>query len=118
MSPTDFPDEAYFKGKPLYSFGYGLSYTTFRYANLRVGLDVSVDVTNSGMRDGDEVVQLYVRFPKSKVERPLKQLCGFERVSIPRGQTRTVHIPLKASSLAYWDETRNAWSTEKGTVEI
>jgi beta-glucosidase len=109
----------YFKGKPpLYPFGYGLSYTTFRYSNLRVGLDVSVDVTNSGLRDGDEVVQLYVRFPKSKVERPLKQLAGFERVSIPRGQTRTVHIPLKASALAYWDEARNAWSTETEPIEI
>jgi beta-glucosidase len=70
------------------------------------------------LRDGEEVVQLYVRFPNSKVERPLKQLSGFERVSIPRGQTRTVSIPLKASSLAYWDETRNAWSTEKGTVQV
>jgi beta-glucosidase len=108
----------YFKGKPLYPFGYGLSYTTFQYSKLRVGLDVSVDVTNTGMRDGDEVVQLYARFPKSKVERPLKQLIGFERVSIPRGQTRTVHIPLKASSLAYWDEVRNGWSTETGTVEV
>ena len=117
----------YFKKTPLYPFGYGLSYTTFRYSKLRVSapslkqggeVTVSVDVANSGLRDGEEVVQLYVRFPNSKVERPLKQLGGFERVSIPRGQTRTVSIPLKASSLAYWDETRNAWSTEKGTVQV
>ena len=77
-----------------------------------------MDVANSGLRDGDEVVQVYVRFPGSKVERPLKQLSGFERVSIPRGQSRTVKVPLKASSLAYWDETRNAWSTELGPVEV
>jgi len=117
----------YFKKTPLYPFGYGLSYTTFRYSKLRVSapslkqggeVTVSVDVANSGLRDGEEVVQLYVRFPNSKVERPLKQLSGFERVSIPRGQTRTVSIPLKASSLAFWDETRNGWSTEPGTVQV
>jgi beta-glucosidase len=117
----------YFKGKPLYPFGYGLSYTTFRYSNLRVSaeslkaggeIDLSVDVTNTGTRDGHEVVQVYVRFPSSKVERPIKQLSGFERVSIPHGQTRTVRVPLKASSLAYWDEMRNGWTTEPGQVRV
>ena len=117
----------YFKKTPLYPFGYGLSYTTFRYSRLRVSapslkqggeVTVSVDVANSGLRDGEEVVQLYVRFPNSKVERPVKQLSGFERVSIPRGHSRTVRIPLKASSLAYWDETKNGWSTEPGKVQV
>ncbi len=117
----------YFKEKPLYPFGYGLSYTTFRYSNLRVSapvlkpggeVSVSVDVTNTGARDGDEVVQLYVRFSRSKVERPLKELRGFDRVSIPHGQTRTVRVPLKASTLAYWDEIRNGWSTEPGPVQV
>jgi len=117
----------YFKGKPLYPFGYGLSYTKFQYANLQVSaptlkaggeVNVSVDVANTGERDGDEVVEVYARVSGSKVERPLKQLIGFERVAIPRGKTRTVRIPLKASSLAYWDETRNGWSTEPGPVQV
>ena len=117
----------YFKGKPLYPFGYGLSYTTFQYSRLRMSAPrlgkrgevlVVVDVTNAGTRDGDEVVQVYVRFSGSKVERPLKELAGFQRVSIPHGRTQTVWIPLKASALAYWDETRNAWSTETGPVQI
>ena len=117
----------YFKGKPLYPFGYGLSYTTLQYSRLRISAPrlakrgevlVVVDVTNAGTRDGEEVVQVYVRFSGSKVERPLKELAGFQRVKIPHGRTQTVWIPLKASALAYWDETRNAWSTETGPVEI
>jgi len=117
----------YFKGKPLYPFGYGLSYTKFQYSNVQVSaptlkaggeVNVSVDVANTGERDGDEVVEVYVRGSGSKVERPLKQLAGFERTAIPRGKTRTVRIPLKASSLAYWDETRNGWSIEPGPVQI
>jgi beta-glucosidase len=117
----------YFNGKPLYPFGYGLSYTTFQYSRLRISaprlrkraeVEVVVDVTNTGTRDGDEVVQVYVRFAGSKVARPLKELAGFKRVSIPRGATRTVWVPLKGSALAYWDETRNAWSTETGPVQI
>src|ERR1039457_1371025 len=79
---------------------------------------VVVDVTNTGTRDGDEVVQVYVRFSGSKVERPLKELAGFQRVKIPHGRTQTVWIPLKGSALAYWDETQNAWSTETGPVQI
>ena len=87
----------YFQGEPQYAFGYGLSYTTFAYANLRTSapslarggaIDVSVDVTNTGSRAGDEVVQLYVRYPESKVERPLKQLRGFQRVTLAPGETR------------------------------
>lgn len=80
----------YFKGEPLYPFGYGLSYTTFKYAKLRVssGL-VRVDVTNTGKRAGEEVVQLYVR-------RPEKQLRGFQRVSLKAGEKRTVEMALQA----------------------
>jgi beta-glucosidase len=101
----------YFKGEPLYPFGYGLSYTTFSYANLRASsarvakdgaITVSVDVTNTGNRTGDEVVQLYVKHLMSKVERPVEELKGFERVTLKPNETRTVEIPLKASALAYW----------------
>ncbi len=93
----------YFRGEPQYPFGYGLSYTTFAYANLRTSapslarggaIDVSVDVTNTGARAGDEVVQLYVRYPESKVDRPLKQLRGFQRVALAPGETRTVALRL------------------------
>jgi len=81
----------YFKGEPLYPFGFGLSYTTFQYAHLRVrGGTVSVEVTNKGKRAGDEVVQLYVR------SAGLKQLRGFQRVSLKPRETRTVEMPVKA----------------------
>jgi beta-glucosidase len=117
----------YFKGKPLYPFGYGLSYTTFQYSRLRISapslpkrgeVEVAVDITNTGTRDGDEVMQVYVGFSGSKVARPLKQLTGFKRVSIPSGRTRTVWVPLKGSALAYWDETQNGWLTETGPVQV
>ena len=81
----------YFKGEPLYPFGYGLSYTTFRYSNLHFHSGtVSLQVTNTGKRAGDEVVQVYARHAG------LKQLRGFERVSLKRDETRTVEMPLRA----------------------
>ena len=84
---------------PLYPFGYGLSYTTFEYANLRFpGDSVSVDVTNTGSLAGDEVVQIYVRDLVASTVRPRKQLCGFRRVSIGPGECVTVTIPLPRSA--------------------
>jgi len=117
----------YAKEEPLYPFGFGLSYTTFQYANLRTSANrlqagsevtVSVDVTNTGARDGDEVVEFYVRHLGSKVDRPARELKGFSRVNIPRGQMRTVTVPLKAESLAYWDEAANKFVVEPESVEI
>ncbi len=81
-------------------------------------VDVSVDLTNTGRRRGDEVVQLYVRYPASKVERPAKQLRGFRRVSLEPGETRTVRLPLAAADLAYWDSGRHAFVVEPGPVEL
>ena len=115
----------YFKGTPLYPFGFGLSYTTFSYsdlktspASLRDSTIVSVNVRNTGKRDGDEVVQLYVSYPDSKVERPMKQLKGFKRVFISAGESKTVKIPLKAEDLAYWNVAKHAFTVEKGRVKL
>ncbi len=117
----------YFTGEPQYPFGYGLSYTTFALANLRASattlardgaLTVSVDLTNTGSREGDEVVQLYVRYPQSKVSRPLKQLRAFQRVTVAAGATATVSLSLAAADLAYWDEAAHAWVVEPGPVEL
>jgi beta-glucosidase len=117
----------YFKGKPLYPFGYGLSYTTFKYSNLRTSsrqlakhgtIILSVDVTNTGSRAGDDVVQMYVRHLASKVSRPREELEGFQRVTVQPGQTRTVEIPFPASRLAYWNVAANAFRVEAEPVRI
>ncbi|MBN2347865.1 MAG: glycoside hydrolase family 3 C-terminal domain-containing protein [Bacteroidales bacterium] len=99
----------YFKGEPLYPFGYGLSYTTFRYNNLNINkeyhigdlVEVAVDVTNTGKMAGDEVVQLYVSNLDAKVPVPIRTLKGFKRVNILPGETKTVHflIPSDAFSI-------------------
>jgi len=117
----------YFKGEPLYPFGYGLSYTTFRYSNLKTSsatlakdgtVTVSVDVKNTGKVPGDAVAQLYVSHLGSKVERPGKELKGFQRVTLKAGETKTVQIPLKASTLAYWDEKDGALEVEVEPVKV
>jgi beta-glucosidase len=117
----------YFKGEPLYPFGYGLTYTTFKYSNLRTSssqlakdgaLTVSVDVTNTGSRTGDDVVQMYVKHLGSKVERPREELKGFHRVTIQPGETKTVQIPLKASTLAWWDEKLPGFRVEAEPIRV
>jgi beta-glucosidase len=117
----------YSKSEPLYPFGYGLSYTTFKYSNLHVSPDhvtdagtitVSMDVTNTGKRDGDDVVQMYATHLNSKVDRPAKQLEGFKRVNLAAGQTKTVELPLKAEALAYWDVQTHKWVLERDKVKI
>jgi beta-glucosidase len=117
----------YFKGEPLYPFGYGLSYTTFKYSNLRTSapqlakdgaVTVSVDVTNTGAVAGDAVVQLYVKHLASKVVRPNEELKGFRRVAVKPGETRTVEIPLKASTLAWWDEKLPGFRVEAEPVSV
>jgi beta-glucosidase len=117
----------YFKGEPLYPFGFGLSYTTFKYSNLRTSstqlardgaVTVSVDVTNTGNRAGDAVVQLYVKHLRSKVERPREELKGFKRVTIGPNETKTVEIPLKASTLAWWDEKLPGFRVEAEPVSL
>jgi beta-glucosidase len=117
----------YFKGDPLYPFGFGLSYTTFKFSNIKTSeprlakdgtVTVSVDVTNTGTRGGDEVVQLYVQHQHSAVERPREELEGFQRITVDAGQTKTVDIPLPASRLAYWDVRTHAWRVEAEPVSL
>ncbi len=112
--------------EPQYPFGYGLSYTTFELSNLVAQktlrkdgkTNIRVNVSNTGERDGDEVVQLYVRYPESHVERPAKQLRGFQRITVSAGETGTANISLAAADLAYWDVNSHAWVVETGPVEL
>jgi beta-glucosidase len=117
----------YFAGQPLYPFGHGLSYTTFAYGDLRVlgealgpdqGVDVAVDVTNTGDRAGDEVVQLYVAYPGAAVDRPIRELRGFERIHLAPGQTRTVTFTVSGRDVAYWDVDGDRWMIEDAPVRV
>jgi len=114
----------YHKGNVLYPFGYGLSYTTFQYGQARIlrqdkkAIEVSVPVTNTGSHDGDEIVQLYVAYPDSKVEHPQKQLKAFERVHIRKGETKEVVLSIQRSDLTYWDTARHAFVPEKGCLHF
>jgi beta-glucosidase len=112
--------------EPLYAFGFGLSYTTFRFENLRVAPEqiqvggtarVSVDMTNTGSREGDEVPQLYVHQKVASVTRPVKQLAGFERVSLKPGETRTVEFTVGPDALSLIDADGHK-IIEPGAFEI
>jgi beta-glucosidase len=117
----------YYNGSPLYPFGYGLSYTTFAYANFAVApttisptgsAAISVDVSNTGSRSGDEVVQLYAHDTVASVPRPIKELRGFRRIHLEPGQSQKVTFTLAAKDLAFWDVTRHAWRVEDGVFDI
>jgi len=114
----------YAKAKPLFPFGHGLSYSKFKYSGFKVSkpeagvITLSLDVTNCGKLDGDEVVQIYAQYPGSKVQRPERQLRGFKRVSVPAGQKVRVEIPIKVEDLAYWSEADHKWIVEKGRVRF
>ncbi|WP_312870098.1 glycoside hydrolase family 3 protein [Streptomyces himalayensis] len=109
----------YFKGDPLYAFGYGLSYTTFAYGQVKpVSGGYEVAVTNTGKRAGDEVVQLYTHQRVSRDKQPLKQLKAFQRVSLKPGETKTVKLKVRALDLAHWDVTRSKWVVETGTYDV
>ncbi len=117
----------YLRDKPLYAFGFGLSFTKFAYSNLKSSasaiktgeeVSVSVDVKNIGGRDGDEVVQMYCAYPGSAVPRPFEELKGFARVSLKAGEQKTVRLRLPAKSLSYWNNKSAAFALEQGKVEI
>lgn len=113
--------------KPLFPFGFGLSYTTFRFSNLEVSpksatsegnITVSFDVTNTGQREGADVAQVYVGDPSAKVERPVKELKGFEKVRLSPGETKHVSLTLDRRSLAYWDMKGNDWRVDPGEFKV
>ena len=109
----------YFRGKPLYAFGHGLSYTGFEYSNLAVQqtdatLHVGFTIKNTGPFDGDEVAQVYVKLPERNTPMPIKELKGFKRLNIKRGDQQNVQIDIIASSFRYWDETVSAFVHPKG----
>lgn len=117
----------YFKGKPLYAFGYGLSYSIFDYKMVEVSANtlkengivmVSVTLVNTSSRDGEEVVQLYVAHPNSKIERPVKELKAFSREALKAGETKKVTLTLRAKDLEYWNEKKQRFELESETLEL
>ena len=109
--------------KPMYAFGHGLSYVDFNYGAVRAsagkkGIQVSFPLTNAGQMAADEVVQLYVSRPDSKVEWPEKELKAFARVSLQPGETRTVTLEIASDDLRYWNVDKNAWDLEHGRLEL
>ena len=112
--------------EPLYPFGYGLSYTTFRYGDLQLSnnsmnengkITASVTVTNTGNYDADEIVQMYIRDMVGSVARPVKELKGFERIHLKKGESRTVSFDITAEQLKFYNSALN-WVCEPGEFEV
>jgi beta-glucosidase len=117
----------YDKNPPLFPFGHGLTYTTFKYSNLGfnknkkgndVTLTVSFDLTNSGNYDSDEIPQVYIGYISSKTERPAKALKGYKRVFIKKGETKKITIDINPADLATWDVKQQKWITENGRIKL
>ena len=114
----------YHQGPVLYPFGYGLSYSDFTYEKIesvkqdKKNIRVTVSVKNTSGRDGEEVVQLYASYPDSKVERPSKQLRAFKRIPIKAGETREVTLTVPKEELGYWNEGKQMFVVEPGTVKL
>lgn len=112
---------------PLFPFGFGLSYTTFSYSNLRLSsthidpddtLHVTVDITNTGQRAGKEVAQLYIRDVAASLQRPEKELKSFAKVQLAPGETKTVTFAIARDSLAYYDDLAHQWVAEAGEFKL
>lgn len=113
--------------RPAYVFGHGLSYTTFAFANLNVAqpwilsggrVTVSVDLKNTGARTGDEVAQLYIHQRQGTGARPVRELKGFQRVTLKPGETRTVRFSLGPDELRYWNAAARDWVIDPGTFDV
>jgi beta-glucosidase len=112
---------------PLYPFGYGLSYTTFEFSNLEVSapqikigktVTINVDVTNTGSREGDEVVQLYIHQKWGSDSRPMRELKGFERITLQPGEKKTVTFQLGPDELGYWSTNANCWIQDAAAFDL
>jgi beta-glucosidase len=113
--------------KPLYPFGYGLSYSTFKFANLRLtkksmGVsdtnEVSVDVTNTGSVSGDAVAEIYIHQRYGSASRPVRELKGFERIALQPGETKTLKFPLGTDQLQYWNPQSRGWVVEPTEFDV
>ena len=103
----------------VFPFGYGLSYTSFAYSDLKVTADsVSLTVTNTGARDGAEIVQVYIAKPGAEVFRPAQELKAFARVPLAAGESRTVTLPLDDKAFRYWNTRTDCWEVEGGRYEV
>ena len=112
-----------YKVEPEFAFGYGLSYTSFEYSNLKLSksgkqVSVSFQVKNTGKRAGAEVPQVYVHQQKSALPRPEKELKGFSKVFLQPGETKTVQLTLDESAFKYFDDHKNSWVLEPGGFDI
>ncbi|MBE6251359.1 MAG: glycosyl hydrolase [Bacteroidales bacterium] len=106
--------------KPLFAFGHGLSYTTFEYGQAKCrksgdGFKVSLDVTNTGAREGQEIVQLYISDHESSLERPVKELKGFRKIRLAPGETKEVTFEIEPDMLKFYDPAQSGWVLEKGS---
>lgn len=113
--------------KPLYPFGFGLSYTSFEYSNISVSksdfhpeekIAVKFELKNTGSAAGSEIAQLYIRDVESSVERPLKELKGFEKILLGPGEKKEISIDLSREDFSFWDPEKKAWTAEPGIFEI
>lgn len=102
-----------------FPFGYGLSYTSYAYSDLKVTADsVSLTVTNTGARDGAEIVQVYIAKPGAEIFRPAQELKAFARVPLAAGESRTVTLPLDDKAFRYWNTSTDGWEIEGGRYEV
>ncbi len=102
-----------------FPFGYGLSYTSFAYSDLKVTADsVTLTVTNTGARDGAEIVQVYIAKPGAEIFRPAQELKAFARVPLAAGESRTVTLPLDDKAFRYWNTRTDCWEVEGGRYEV
>ncbi|MDB9948808.1 glycoside hydrolase family 3 C-terminal domain-containing protein [Porticoccaceae bacterium] len=113
--------------EPLYPFGFGLSYTSFEYSNLKIehstikagsSVSLEIDIKNSGAMEGQEIVQIYVRDIEASVERPFKELKGFQKVQLNAGAKKTLHFTLAERDFTFWDAETESWVVEPGQFEI